>query len=47
MINVYCMQAVQGGKIGVTNMTTWYDPLYQTQQDIDAASRAVDFMWGW
>ncbi|KAI3443434.1 hypothetical protein Pfo_000099 [Paulownia fortunei] len=40
-------QAVQEGKIGITNMTTWYDPLYDTDEDIAAASRAVDFMWGW
>ncbi|XP_051131802.1 beta-glucosidase 24-like [Andrographis paniculata] len=40
-------QAVQGGKIGVTNMTTWYEPYSLSQPDIEAASRAVDFMWGW
>ncbi|KAI3443432.1 hypothetical protein Pfo_000097 [Paulownia fortunei] len=40
-------QAVQGGKIGVTNMTTWYDPFSESPQDIAAASRAVEFMWGW
>ncbi|KAG8376372.1 hypothetical protein BUALT_Bualt09G0056600 [Buddleja alternifolia] len=40
-------QAVQGGKIGVTNMTTWFEPLHNTEEDIAAASRAIDFMWGW
>ncbi|KAK6147447.1 hypothetical protein DH2020_018359 [Rehmannia glutinosa] len=40
-------QAVQGGIIGVTNMTTWYDPYSDLPQDIEAAKRAVDFMWGW
>ncbi|KAK4396691.1 Oleuropein beta-glucosidase [Sesamum angolense] len=40
-------QGVQGGKIGVTNMSTWFDPYNETQEDIDAAARAVDFMWGW
>ncbi|XP_051152391.1 beta-glucosidase 24-like [Andrographis paniculata] len=40
-------QAVQGGKIGITNMTTWFEPFTDTQDDIDAASRAVDFNWGW
>ncbi|XP_051131803.1 oleuropein beta-glucosidase-like [Andrographis paniculata] len=40
-------QAVQGGKIGVTNMTTWYEPYSDSQEDIDAAARAVDFSWGW
>ncbi|KAK4396686.1 Oleuropein beta-glucosidase, partial [Sesamum angolense] len=39
-------QAVQGGKIGVTNMSGWFDAYSDTQADIDAASRAVDFMWG-
>ncbi|KAK6147487.1 hypothetical protein DH2020_018399 [Rehmannia glutinosa] len=40
-------QGVQGGKIGMTNMTTWFDPLYDTEEDIAAAERAVEFMWGW
>ncbi|KAL8539432.1 hypothetical protein ACS0TY_001158 [Phlomoides rotata] len=40
-------QAVQGGKIGVTNMSGWFDPYNETLQDVAAASRAVDFMWGW
>ncbi|KAL3644188.1 hypothetical protein CASFOL_012120 [Castilleja foliolosa] len=40
-------QAVQGGKIGITNMTTWFEPYSNSPEDIAAASRAVDFMWGW
>ncbi|KAL0346883.1 UNVERIFIED_CONTAM: Oleuropein beta-glucosidase [Sesamum calycinum] len=40
-------QAVQGGKIGVTNMSGWFDPFSDAPADIEAASRAVDFMWGW
>ncbi|KAL0346882.1 UNVERIFIED_CONTAM: 2-oxoglutarate dehydrogenase complex 2, mitochondrial [Sesamum calycinum] len=40
-------QAVQGGKIGITNMSGWFEPYSNTQTDIDAASRAVDFMLGW
>ncbi|KAK6139734.1 hypothetical protein DH2020_026527 [Rehmannia glutinosa] len=40
-------QAVQGGKIGVTNMTTWFDPYSDKPEDVKAAKRAVDFMWGW
>ncbi|KAK4414868.1 Oleuropein beta-glucosidase [Sesamum alatum] len=40
-------QAVQGGKIGVTHMSIWCDPYTEAQEDIDAADRAIDFMWGW
>lgn len=43
----YVVQAVQRGTIGMTNMSTWYTPLEETEEDIAAASRAVDFMWGW
>ncbi|KAK6147468.1 hypothetical protein DH2020_018380 [Rehmannia glutinosa] len=39
--------AVQKGKIGITNMTTWYEPYSRSREDAAAASRAVDFMWGW
>ncbi|GFP90861.1 raucaffricine-o-beta-d-glucosidase [Phtheirospermum japonicum] len=48
-VDVYrrSFQAVQGGKIGITNMTTWYEPYSDSPEDIAAASRAVDFMWGW
>ncbi|KAK6147453.1 hypothetical protein DH2020_018365 [Rehmannia glutinosa] len=38
---------VQGGIIGVTNMTTWFDPYSDKPEDVKAAKRAVDFMWGW
>ncbi|KAL3830118.1 hypothetical protein ACJIZ3_018920 [Penstemon smallii] len=40
-------QAVQGGKIGITNMSNWFEPLNDTEEDKAAAQRAVDFMWGW
>ncbi|KAK4483746.1 hypothetical protein RD792_010948 [Penstemon davidsonii] len=40
-------QAVQGGKIGVVNVSNWYEPLNDTEEDKAAAARAVDFMWGW
>ncbi|KAK6131744.1 hypothetical protein DH2020_034541 [Rehmannia glutinosa] len=40
------VDGVQGGKIGMTNMTTWFNPLYDTEEDIAAAERAVEFMWG-
>ncbi|KAL0346885.1 UNVERIFIED_CONTAM: Oleuropein beta-glucosidase [Sesamum calycinum] len=38
---------VQGGKIGITNMSVWQDPYSDAQADIEAASRALDFMFGW
>lgn len=41
------MQAHQGGKIGMTNVTQWFEPLTDTKDDIEAASRALDFMLGW
>ncbi|KAK4414869.1 Oleuropein beta-glucosidase [Sesamum alatum] len=40
-------QGVQGGKIGITNMSGWFDPYSDAPADVDAAARAVDFMWGW
>ncbi|CAI9760925.1 unnamed protein product [Fraxinus pennsylvanica] len=40
-------QAHQGGQIGITNVSCWYEPLTDTQADRDAASRALDFMLGW
>ncbi|XP_022889215.1 raucaffricine-O-beta-D-glucosidase-like [Olea europaea var. sylvestris] len=41
------IQKLQGGKIGVTNVTAWYEPLNNTTADKEAASRAVDFALGW
>ncbi|KAL0338768.1 UNVERIFIED_CONTAM: Oleuropein beta-glucosidase [Sesamum angustifolium] len=40
-------QDVQGGKIGITNMSVWQDPYSDAPADIEAASRALDFMFGW
>ncbi|CAA2961817.1 beta-glucosidase-like [Olea europaea subsp. europaea] len=40
-------QAHQGGQIGITNVSCWYEPLTDTEADRDAASRALDFMLGW
>ncbi|KAL7137059.1 hypothetical protein ABFS83_10G068600 [Erythranthe nasuta] len=37
----------QKGIIGVTNVSKWFIPLKDTKEDIKAAARAVDFMWGW
>ncbi|KAL2503263.1 Beta-glucosidase 17 [Forsythia ovata] len=48
-VNIYrkSYQTIQGGKIGVTNVTKWFEPLHDTTDDKEAASRAVDFMLGW
>ncbi|KAL3537823.1 hypothetical protein ACH5RR_001189 [Cinchona calisaya] len=38
---------VQGGKIGLTLVTHWYEPLTQSESDVEAAQRAMDFEFGW
>ncbi|XP_022888210.1 beta-glucosidase-like [Olea europaea var. sylvestris] len=40
-------QVYQGGKIGVTNVAEWFEPLTCTIEDKEAASRGLDFMLGW
>ena len=45
--NVYEMQAVQKGKIGITLVSNWYVPFSSSNSDKAAARRAVDFMLGW
>ncbi|XP_022893288.1 beta-glucosidase-like isoform X2 [Olea europaea var. sylvestris] len=41
-------QEHQRGKIGMANVSTWFYPLRDnSQDDKDAASRALDFMLGW
>ncbi|KAI3739227.1 hypothetical protein L2E82_29627 [Cichorium intybus] len=41
-------QESQGGIIGITLNTQYYEPLDPTSQDdIDAANRAIDFIFGW
>ncbi|KAL3510483.1 hypothetical protein ACH5RR_029884 [Cinchona calisaya] len=37
----------QGGKIGITLVSQWWEPLNDTPQDKEALERAVDFMLGW
>ncbi|KAJ9174426.1 hypothetical protein P3X46_013070 [Hevea brasiliensis] len=39
-------QTTQGGKIGITLFTFWYEPLSNNAVDIDAAKTALDFMFG-
>lgn len=45
--NIFNAQASQKGLIGITLVSLWFEPLSDTKQDKDAASRAVDFMLGW
>jgi beta-galactosidase len=38
---------VQGGSIGITNNCDWREPLTNSQSDVDAAQRALEFFLGW
>ncbi|KAL3522194.1 hypothetical protein ACH5RR_015028 [Cinchona calisaya] len=40
-------QRVQNGKIGITLVSQWFEPLTDDKKDTDAARRALDFMLGW
>ncbi|XVF10001.1 hypothetical protein REPUB_Repub07fG0146600 [Reevesia pubescens] len=40
-------QASQKGKIGITIITNWFIPKFDTTADRKAASRALDFLFGW
>ncbi|WJX66916.1 Beta-glucosidase 12 [Trifolium repens] len=48
-VNVYKTkyQASQKGKIGITLVSDWVMPLYDTELDHQAAQRAMDFIFGW
>ncbi|WVZ00803.1 hypothetical protein V8G54_026872 [Vigna mungo] len=37
----------QKGMIGITLNTQWYEPYSETEEDKEAAKRALDFMFGW
>ncbi|XP_030509884.1 vicianin hydrolase [Cannabis sativa] len=37
----------QKGKIGITIVTHWFEPKYNTTANRKAASRALDFLFGW
>ncbi|XP_038993836.1 beta-glucosidase 17-like [Hibiscus syriacus] len=40
-------QESQKGEIGITLVTFWYVPKYDTTEDREAAFRALDFTFGW
>ncbi|XP_074311899.1 beta-glucosidase 24-like isoform X2 [Silene latifolia] len=40
-------QAAQKGKIGISLVTYWFIPLSQARHHVNAASRSLDFMFGW
>ncbi|KAK9673701.1 hypothetical protein RND81_12G184600 [Saponaria officinalis] len=40
-------QAAQKGKIGISLVTFWFIPLSQARHNVNAASRSLDFMFGW
>ncbi|XP_022883060.1 beta-glucosidase-like [Olea europaea var. sylvestris] len=40
-------QEAQGGQIGMTNVSIWYESLTDADEDKDAASRALQFTLGW
>ncbi|KAL0346884.1 UNVERIFIED_CONTAM: Oleuropein beta-glucosidase [Sesamum calycinum] len=42
---ILVMVDVQGGKIGITNMSVWQDPYSDAQADIEAASSSRFFGW--
>ncbi|KEH26885.1 glycoside hydrolase family 1 protein [Medicago truncatula] len=48
-VNIYKTkyQESQKGKIGITLVSHWIMPLYDTELDHHAAQRAIDFMFGW
>lgn len=46
--NVEILQAYQEGRIGISLIGEWKEPLnYTNKMDIKAASRSLDFMIGW
>ncbi|XP_047334978.1 beta-glucosidase 12-like [Impatiens glandulifera] len=40
-------QKYQNGKIGITNVCHWFEPLTKSKQDRKASKVALDFMCGW
>ncbi|KAI8545750.1 hypothetical protein RHMOL_Rhmol07G0062300 [Rhododendron molle] len=40
-------QASQEGQIGITLVSQWYVPYSNSKSNVEAAQRALDFMYGW
>ncbi|CAO2201402.1 unnamed protein product [Urochloa humidicola] len=40
-------QAEQGGQIGITLLAFWFEPASQKLDDVEAAARGSDFIFGW
>nr|Q42707.1 RecName: Full=Furostanol glycoside 26-O-beta-glucosidase; Short=CsF26G; AltName: Full=Protodioscin 26-O-beta-D-glucosidase; Flags: Precursor [Hellenia speciosa]BAA11831.1 furostanol glycoside 26-O-beta-glucosidase (F26G) [Hellenia speciosa] len=40
-------KATQNGEIGITLNSLWYEPYSKSHEDVEAATRALDFMFGW
>ncbi|KAM3713356.1 hypothetical protein ACJW31_01G249000 [Castanea mollissima] len=40
-------QQIQGGEVGISIVTQWFEPHGDTRHDRDAAERAFDFLVGW
>ncbi|CAK7331899.1 unnamed protein product [Dovyalis caffra] len=40
-------QACQGGKIGITLVSHWFEPYSNSEADKNATKRSIDFMLGW
>ncbi|KAH6757261.1 beta glucosidase 17 [Perilla frutescens var. hirtella] len=40
-------QATQKGEIGISFVTHWFEPYSNSTADVEAAQRAIDFVYGW